>query len=187
MARKSGGKASSSSVDALGLELERFKSRNAQRSLPDYEVSSESPLSPRSRFSLSSKTADYADLETPVLHELLDETFAARGATARDDAVFEAAPIPFETIEPLIDAELQASKTAGIISIVFASIAVLIAIFAFGTLWSTTMDIGAVVAKVLATATPLIVAFFALRASISSRQTVNKIIWNVAQGSGLQN
>jgi hypothetical protein len=136
---------------------------------------------------LSSKTSEYADMETPVLHELLDETLAAREATAHDDAGSESAPIPFETIEPLIDAELQASKTAGIISIVFASIAVLIAIFAFGTLWSTTMDPGAVVAKVLATATPLVVAFFALRASISSRQTVNKIIWNVAQGSALQN
>lgn len=187
MAKQSGGTSASSSVDALGLELERFKSRNAQRSLPDYEVSSESPLSPRSRFSLSSKTAEYADTETPVLHELLDETFAGRDSRHHNDFGFEAAPIPFETIEPLIDAELQASKTAGIISIVFASIAVLIAVFAFGSLWSTSVEVGVIVAKVLATATPLIIAFFALRASIASRQTVNNIIWNVAQGSGLQN
>jgi hypothetical protein len=142
-------------VDALGLELERFKSRNAQRSLPDYQVSSESPLTPRSRFSLSSKTSEYADMETPVLHELLDETLAAREATAHDDAGLEAEPIPFETIEPLIHAELLASKTAGIISIVFASIAVLIAGFAFGSLWSITMEPAVVIAKILATATPL--------------------------------
>ena len=187
MAKQSGGKASSSSIDALGLELERFKSRNAQRSLPDYEVSGESPLSPRSRFSLSSTTSEFADTETPVLYELLDETFANGETTLRDDAGLEAEPIPFETIEPLIHAELLASKTAGIISIVFASIALLIAGFAFGSLWSITMEPAVVIAKILATATPLIVAFFALRASIASRQMVNKIIWNVAQGSGLQN
>ena len=181
MAQKSGGKASSSSLDALGLELERFKSRNAQRSLPDYEVSSESPLSPRSRFSLGSTTADYADIETPVLHELLDETFTARGATARDDTGFEAAPIPFEIIEPLIDAELQASKTAGIICIVFASIAVLIAAFAFGALWSISIDPLAIVAKVIATATPLIVAVIALRASVASRQKVNNLLINTTR------
>lgn len=186
MANTSRGDSPSSPPDALGLELERFKSRNAQRSLPDYDVSAESPLSPRSRLSVSSKAAEYIETETPVLHELLEETLSGRDSRIRNDSGFEGAPIAFETIEPLIDAELQASKTAGIISIVFAAIAVLIAVFAFGSLWSTSVETSMIIAKVLATTTPLIVAYFALRASIASRRTVNNIIWNIAQGSGLQ-
>lgn len=172
--------------DNLALELESFKMRNAQRSLPEYELSTEVNFSPRPRFTSTGpvklpRTTESLVDETPVLADLVVEltnknVHQTLGSYRPAEQQEPAEQNSNELIKPIYDSEIKIGKISAVTSLVCVIIAVLVALLAFGSVFAHTLDPLGLASKIISLIALIAISYLALRSSQRSRENAQRIL-----------
>lgn len=176
-----------SNNDSLALELESFRMRNAQRSLPEYELSTEVHFSPRPRATSTDsvklpRTTESLSDRTPVLADLVVELTNKNAQHTLDHyrQVEPDAPevsVSNELIKPIYDSELNVGKISAITSLVCVILAVLVAVLAFGSVFAHTLDPAGLASKIISLIALITISYLALRSSQRSRENARRMLF----------
>lgn len=162
--------------DRLDVELASFKMRNAQRSLPDYTLSTETSFTPRPRYHspLDNVTSISRDGKNPVLSALIEQNENGENHTTHT---------PENGLRELDDAhrdlyheEIRVSKIAAFVSLFSALLAVVVAVVTFVITATTSFDASGFISLTITLIALIVIAWLAFRSSQRSRENARTLV-----------
>lgn len=162
--------------DRLDVELASFKMRNAQRSLPDYTLSTETSFTPRPRYQSPSDnvTSISRDGQNPVLAALIDQSENSESSSS-SSSENEIRDLD-SAHRDLYAEEIRVSKIAAFVSLFSAVLAVIVAVVTFVVTATTTFDASGFVSQTISLIALIVIAWLAFRSSQRSKENARALV-----------
>ncbi len=169
----------------FGLRLESYNNKLQSMGYSLDSINTDTTFSARLRGELNGSSPasipENAKAQTPVLVDLVEQLTAQTNHGILDsmrkvETVVEETVTVQPHYDEVLQAELQTSRISGIACLIAAAIAVIVALFAFGTAFTQTVDSSVITTKIITLVALFAIAGVALWVNMRSRKTVQILL-----------